>query len=528
MKKLFGVILVMLLILCLAPSVFAAENIIDEGICGDSLTWKIAETYSNTTLTISGSGEMDYDAYLNWEDYNKTVDTIIIDEGVTSVTDDAFYGFKFITEIKIPDSVTTVGMYAFEDCVNLETVDIGKGAVIENFAFQGCSSLEKILVSSENENYTSVDGVLFNKDKTTLVRFPSYWIDTNNCYGEENGVSTDYTLPDSVTSINYDAFEGKIHVKNFYTVKNSAFTAEDGILFNKDKTALVRYPIADKRIEYTVPGSVISIDPYAFSYSENLISVSLPQELKTISDSLFLNCENLKSAEIPNTVEDIQKHAFSGCISLEKIKLPFSLKSINIFAFSGCSSLTSADIPRNVSNIGAYAFKGCENLENVTFRNMGTVNSYSFANCENLKQINVFSNSILIANDAFFRCGLIEDIYFAVSEDKVFGEGEYEENKVILDYNEALIDKNVYFNTPCTVSLVYTDSSSSCVSVTPQNISGSANIIIAFYKNGRLADTKVCTVSDANAETDKDFDTVKIMTFDSLKGIKPLCDKEEY
>ena len=91
-----------------------------------------------------------------------------------------FDGFKFISEIKIPDSVTNLGIGSFGACVNLETVEIGKGMnTFDNTSFGDCLKLEKIIVSPENEKFADVDGVLFNKEKTELICFPAYWI--NSC-----------------------------------------------------------------------------------------------------------------------------------------------------------------------------------------------------------------------------------------------------------------------------------------------------------------------------------------------------------
>ena len=570
MKKILCIVLALSMVMCLAPNVFA-EDVIAEGKCGDSVTWKIT---SDDTLTISGTGDMYSYASYYWSKYANSVYYVVIEDGITSLANFMFDGFKFISEIKIPDSVTNLGIGSFGGCVNLETVEIGKGMnTFDNTSFGDCLKLEKIIVSPENEKFADVDGVLFNKEKTELICFPAYWInsDENRRYDVEKGVESDYILPDSVTSVAESAFCSKIRIRNFYTENNLYFTDVDGVLFNKDKTELVRYPSRKEGSAYAVSDDVLNIREGAFAYAENLTGVTLPQNISEIKFKCFYNCtglknivipqkvtkignvafagcENLECAVLPDSVETLEVRAFDGCVmlsdveiprnvkeipfavfraceSLKNIKLPYGIEKIDNSAFGGCESLEKIDIPQSVNEIAGNAFASCGNLETVTFRNGGNVTFGAFKSCANLKRVNIFSDSIKMDN-VFYMCKNIKDVYFAVSADNVTDVEE--DNKVCINLADKTLEKaEVHYNTPCTVSSVTENEGKTTVSVNAKNIDAQSKVTVGFYKNGALADIKVCDVSDLTAETDKDFDTVKIMAFPSLPSLEPLCIKEE-
>ena len=567
MKKILCVVLALSMVMCIVPNVFA-EDVIAEGKCGDNVTWKIV----GDTLTFSGSGAMDEFIDMAWYSYRNDIYNVVIEEGITYLSHELLCGLKWFSSVKIPDSVTSVGVLIFSNCTGLETVEIGKGLKsITPSAFSNCRNLEEIIVSPENENLASAGGVLFNKDKTNLIYFPNGWFDKENI-GENEG---NYTIPDTVTEITDGALNGKLYLKNFYTNENSAYTAENGVLFNKDKTELVRYPSGNERSTYIIPESVQNIYESAFSYAENLADVTLPQNISKLADNTFSYCTNLKSIEIPKNVTEIGSYAFSdcsnlekavlhdgivalgsgvfsqcgalkyadipknlteipssafsGCASLKNIKLPGSVKTVAFSAFQRCTSLTEIDIPQSVTLINSSAFEDCESLKTVTFRNSGVVQFYTFSGCPNLTRVNIFSDSIIIWGDTFYdEKEKTKDIYFAVSADEVVTERE--DNKVCIEdlaENGGIKNVRLHYNTPCTVSSVTENERKATVSVNAKNIDAQSKVTVGFYKNGALSDIKVCDVSDLTAETDKDFDTVKIMAFSALPSLKPICIKEE-
>lgn len=263
------------------------------GIGNDAFAW-----CSNlTSITVpNGVTSIGDGAFFNCE----YLTSVTIPNSVTSIGEDAFAWCSYLTSVTIPDSVISIGNEAFYSCYSLETItipnsvtSIGKSAFenckgliivtisdsvtsIDDGAFGGCTNLRRINVDSGNPNYSSLDGDLFNKDKTTLIQY---------AIGKAN---TQYTIPDSVTSIVGNAFFSCYNITSITipagvtSIDSSAFLycrklanidvdsgnpnycSVDGNLFNKDKTTLVQYAIDKEDDRYTIPDSVTSIGDYAF------------------------------------------------------------------------------------------------------------------------------------------------------------------------------------------------------------------------------------------------------------------------
>ena len=252
--------------------------------------------------------------------------SVSIGNSVTNIGRYAFYDCSSLTGVTIPDSVTSIGAGAFKGCGGLTNVTIpGRVTTIGEEPFSRCESLTSINVAKANTFYSSVEGVLFDKNKTLLIQFPA-------------GKSGHYTIPNSVQSIGFAAFYG---CKNLAGIKvpksNIKYTSEDGVLFDKNKTLLISYP-ATKNGYYTIPNSVTNIGVGAF-YSASLTSVTIPNSVTNIGVGAFYNCTSLTSVTIPNSVEMIQAFTFRGCSSLTSITIPDSVDFINNAVFEDCTSL---------------------------------------------------------------------------------------------------------------------------------------------------------------------------------------------
>jgi hypothetical protein len=146
---------------------------------------------------------------------------------------------------------------------------------------------------------------------------------------------------------------------------NTAYSAQDGILYNRDKTTIVRVP-ETKSGALTLPGSVTSIGDGAFWDCFALTSVTIPDSVTSIGDYAFSFCRGLTSVTIPGSVTSIGEWAFSDCRGLTSVTILASVTSIREWAFSGCFALTSVTIPGSVTSIGEWAFLGCFALTSVT------------------------------------------------------------------------------------------------------------------------------------------------------------------
>ena len=219
--------------------------------------------------------------------------SVTIPDSVTSIGDSAFCNCKSLTSVTIPGSVTRIGEYAFSKCESLTSVTIPNSVTSIGWgAFSNCAALTGIRVAEGNSHYSSdASGVLFSKDKTTLVQCP--------------GAFAACTIPDSVTSIVGYAFAGCTSLTNV-----------------------------------TIPDSVTSIGSHAFSYCKSLTSVTIPDSVTSIGGSAFGNCTSLTSVTIPDSVTSIGDWAFSHCTSLTSVTIPDSVTSINWYAFYNCKSLT--------------------------------------------------------------------------------------------------------------------------------------------------------------------------------------------
>ena len=283
----------------------------------------------------------------------------------TSIGDSAFYSCTSLTSITIGNSVTTIGDYIFKNCDNLTSITIPSSVTsIGGSAFYYCSSFTEINVDEHNPNYSSVDGVLFNKDQTTLICYPT------------GKAETTYTIPSSVTSIGDSAF---YKCSNLTSIEIPDSVTSIGQLAFYYCTSLT---------DITIPDGVPSIGRSAFYYCTRLTSINIPSSVTSIGESAFYYCSSLTSITIPNGVTSLGKEAFRSCDNLTSITIPSSVTSIGESAFYYCSSLTSVTISNGVRVIGKSAFKSCGKLTDITIPSSVTgIGDYAFFSCSSLSNI---------------------------------------------------------------------------------------------------------------------------------------------
>ena len=314
------------------------------GTCGDNLTWTLST--ESGILTISGTGTMkNYTSSSKapwYSFYITSIKTVIIEDGVKSIGNYAFYKCTNLTSITIPNSVTSIGEWAFNGC-SMTSITIPNSVTsIGDYAFLSCSALTSVTIPN---SVTSIGDNAFRACSSL----------------------TSITIPNSVTSIGYQAFRG------------SGLTS------------------------ITIPNSVTSIGTHAFSDCTSLTSITIPNRVTSIGQSAFSHCKSLTSVTIPNSVTSIGYDAFGYCDKLTSVHIsdiaawckiafgngyanplycahnlylngtlvtdlviPNSVTSIGEYAFWYCSSLTSITIPNSVTSIGRLAFSGCTGLTSIT------------------------------------------------------------------------------------------------------------------------------------------------------------------
>ena len=331
---------------------------------------------------------------------------------VMFIRDGAFEDCDNLTSIILPDSLRMISCSTFRGCYDkIKEIYLPDNLLLSTSAMDCLSNLQRYLVSDKSKYYSAIDGVLFNKEKNMILRFPK---GRGGAYSIPNGVScigghafkdciklTSIDIPGSVKSIGgyafYEckglsninisdgvekielrAFDGvenceKIHIpksvnyiesyafnyvgklKEFIVSEdNMHYSSENGVLFNKNKTELIKCP-RGKTGTYTIPNSVEYLTKSAFSFC-SLDSINLPSNLESIEDDVFSVCKELTSITIPEGVTAIGNMAFLYCEKLVSVNLPNSLERIGEESFSGCNSLEQIYIPANVMYIDPIAF----------------------------------------------------------------------------------------------------------------------------------------------------------------------------
>ena len=336
----------------------------DGGACGDNTRW----VFDNGTLTIYGTGAME-DGIGPWGDFCDDITAVVVQEGVTAIGTDAFYGCTRLKNVTLPASLTQIGDMAFEMCENLTEITVPDNVVsIGDDAFRGCTQLETV---SLPESLKTIGYGAF-RESTKLKEI---------------------TIPKNVVSLGEAAFAEctgleLIHISNGVTeIKDSTFS----------------FCTSLKSIR--LPGSVTRIGVQAFDNCTALETVVAETGLAVIDDHAFELCENLVSVTIPDTVVSIGEQAFCDCVSLKTIAVfedssvadvavPEGITSLGKNCFRECTNLESVTLPRGIIAIPDIAFRNCEKLHTFIMRgDIRSIGEAAFENCKALKTFQVGINT---------------------------------------------------------------------------------------------------------------------------------------
>lgn len=343
-------------------------------------------------------------------------------------------------EYIIPDGVVEIGDEAFRDCESLISISIPSSiAEIGHRPFYGCKNLTKISTSLDNQTYCSIDGVLFSKDKSTLIIYP-------------NGKSGAYKIPNSVSAIEHkykiyrfvNGVRVPENVKTDYgifanclgltsiDIPESVIELGDNIFSGCSNLASVTIGNRVTRIgdsafadcfgltEIVIPYSVSEIGAYAFARCRKMSSVTLKCQISSLEKGTFCECDALESIILPDSIEYIDNEAFAKCKELTSISIPDSVTDIrgtcNCFTgyygpFEECSSLSSVTFGKNIRYIGENAFRLCKNLKTITLPDsLEYIGDHTFEACSNLSTIILGKKITKIGKGVFDYCQSIEEI----------------------------------------------------------------------------------------------------------------------
>jgi len=372
-KQIFKKMTAFLLVLAMLPvfSLFTAAASARIRGTWENLSWVLNRTTGE--LVISGEGEMaSLDRSDAWLAYSESIQSVTVEDGVTSIAYGAFIDCPILQTITIPSSVTSIGMY----------ID------------GGCISLTDFEVASGNESYCSIDGILYNKSVTELIRVPCM----------KSGV---LVIPNGVTSIGDFAIE-------YCSLLTS-------VTFPASLTAIGRavFQGCSGLTTMTIPDSVTTIDDSAFGGCTALTSITLPSGITIISPHVFSGCDSLTSITIPDGVTTIESGAFSDCNSLTSITIPDSVTSFGYSAFVNCDSLTSLPIAKGVTTIGEMAFSYCDSLTDIIIPDHITrIGTQAFANCDSLTSIYIPNSVTSISHWAFYNCPSLNKMVFCGTKEE--------------------------------------------------------------------------------------------------------------
>ena len=322
--------------------------------------------------------------------YEGNAEKVNISKSIDSIESMAFADLKNLTKIFIPENITNIGNVAFFSCPNLTSIDVDEA----------------------NPNYSSEDGILFDKNKTVLIKYP------------EGKAENRYTIPDSVTKIGNWAFSGCSNLTSV-DIPSSVTEISEGSFADCIN-------LTNINISY----GITEVGMLAFRNCESLTSINIPESLTAIEDAAFQGCKSIKKITIPYSISIIGKWVFFGCSSLTSIDvadenpyyssedgilfnedksmlikfpegktesyyiIPDTVTEIKETSFSNCSCLTSVTIPNNVKIIRELAFVDCKNLTNIIIpEGIKSIESGAFANCDNLTSINVEDSNLYYSSE---------------------------------------------------------------------------------------------------------------------------------
>ena len=370
-------------------------------------------------VTVPGSVEnIEHGAFENCT----SLQSAVLEDGVKSVGEDAFYGDTALTSIIFPSTgLEEIKSFAFVKC-KIEKLDIQSCEVIEDYAFSGPKSLKKLHIGSgvkrignhafgscdELEELTIDPGLemigdnaFYGAEKLTSLEFPNTltYIGYEAFWGSKQ--LSEVLLPTGLKYMGRDAFYNSIWMNNLYDKAKN-----EGEFYVKEGTILLTTVSQDKRAkdtgELTIPNGESGKITVISKINSNTSKLNIGDGVISIGSYALLSVGEMEELVVADSVKIIGKGACSSCDKLKKVILPSYIQEIPASMFSRCKNLTDVNIPKEVSKIGYFAFKGCSSLTSVSFpEGLTTIDMSAFAEMPALKELTIPAGVNFIGYNAF-------------------------------------------------------------------------------------------------------------------------------
>lgn len=408
-------------------------------------------------------GGIRYRGTVAYELIDNSLSEYVIKEGTTSINEHLFDNNSQITSVILPNSLKSIGNWAFRWCHNLKSVIIPDNVKYIGYgAFYGCQILDSVAFNAVNCTSTTID--IFQSCpnlKTAVIGDNVLSIPANLFYDHDYLQSV--TIGSNVKNIGDEAFYScnnlaTINIPNSVDfVGNRVFSGcfslpVDGNIRYADSYAL---ELIDKnQTEYILKENTRFLGSDLFRNCSYLISLEIPVGVKTIGDYAFYECSALKKLTLPEGLTSIGEYAFSYCYALESFNIPSSVNSIGKYAFWHCQALTSAKVPLGVKTLENSTFSECYSLESLILpETLTTIGEYACYNNYKLASVNIPTSVTTIGHHAFYDCNALNSL---ILPDRVTSIGEY-----------AFFSCDVlkYINVPSSVTLIHNGTFKECYSL---------------------------------------------------------------
>ena len=355
-----------------------------------------------------------------------------IPDGVTMIYYSAFQEDVDLVSVTIPNSVTSIRTSAFSCCFSLESIVLPNNlGNLDAGAFEGCRELRSATLSTKYNKIpawcfsgcTSLESIVIPPNVRTIEDWAFEDCTSLSSVTLSEGLKTiagsafqacrsipEITIPRTVTSIGDGAFYRCTGLTNiFVDPSNSYYCDVDGVLYNKNQTTLLSYPLGNPRLSYDILPTTQTVTTKAFESCGPLEQLNIPSGVTTTGESAFANCKHLRSIFIPNTVTSMGRNAFGYCDSLRSVTLEDGLKVLASNAFGGCKSLVEVNFSSDLTTINEGAFRNCHALTKLTLPNsVSTIGQLAFYDCRNLTSINIPTSLTAITHSMLESCKLTE------------------------------------------------------------------------------------------------------------------------